>query len=148
MKISEHFTLEEFCFSAAAARLGLGNTPSETVVENLVRTATAMETVRAWLGDRPIQVHSGYRSVLVNRAVGGAASSAHCLGLACDFVCPAYGTPLVVARAVESSAVEYDQLICEYGWVHMGLAGAGMVCRREALTKRSARAGYEAGLEG
>ncbi len=88
MKLSEHFTLEEFSFSEAAARRGLDNTPGRIVITNLGRVAAVMERIRTLLGDRPIVVHSGYRSVEVNQAVGGVATSAHCHGLACDFVCP------------------------------------------------------------
>ena len=163
MQISEHFTLEEMCFSEAAARLGIDNTPTPEAHENLVRTAATMEAVRALLGDKPIHVHSGYRSPQVNRSVGGVDSSAHCQGLACDFVCPAFGTPAEVALAILSSviksaviksavgsvvgsAVEYDQLILEYGWVHIGLAQAGRLARREALTKRSPSSPYEPGI--
>jgi hypothetical protein len=39
MKISEHFTLEELSFSETAARLGLDNTPTASVVKNLVLVA-------------------------------------------------------------------------------------------------------------
>ena len=42
MKISEHFTLEEFCFSEAGARLGLDNTPDDAVVANLRLVAATM----------------------------------------------------------------------------------------------------------
>jgi len=146
MKISEHFTLEELSFSETAARLGLDNTPSSTVITNLGRVATVMEKIRTWLGSEPIVVHSGYRSPRVNEAVGGVATSAHCYGLACDFVCPDFGTPYEVALAILKSDIEYDQLILEYGWVHVGLAQEGVLCRREALTKRSPRAAYESGI--
>jgi zinc D-Ala-D-Ala carboxypeptidase len=146
MNISEHFTLEELSFSEAAARLGLDNTPSLTVIANLKLLAVAMEKVRTRLRNRPIVVHSGYRSPEVNLAVGGVATSAHCSGLACDFVCPAFGTPAEVALAILHSEIEYDQLILEYGWVHVGLAEKGLVARREALTKRAAGAAWESGI--
>ncbi len=146
MKITEHFTLEELSFSEAAARLGLDNTPIQAVVTNLGIVAAVMERIRTLLGDRPIVVHSGYRSAEVNQAVGGVATSAHCRGLACDFVCPAFGTPAEVALAILRSDVEYDQLILEYGWVHVGLAQQGLLSRREALTKRSPSAAYEPGI--
>jgi hypothetical protein len=146
MQISEHFTLEELSFSETAARLGLDNTPSSIVVANLRLVGVVMETIRTLLGDRPIIVHSGYRSSQVNKAVGGAATSAHCFGLACDFVCPEFGTPYDVALAILKSDIEYDQLILEYGWVHVGLAQRGIVFRRESLTKRSAEAAYESGI--
>jgi len=148
MKISEHFTLEELCFSEAAARLGLDNIPSASIVANLGLVAALMEKIRALLDGKPIVVHSGYRSVLVNKAVGGVGTSAHCLGLACDFVCPRFGPPEEVAMAILKSEIDYDQLILEYGWVHIGLAQEGRLCRREALTKRSASAEYEVGIRG
>src|SRR5260370_24189072 len=146
MKITEHFTLEELSFSEAAARLGLNNTPRKAVITSLGLVAAVMERIRTLLGDRPIVVHSGYRSAEVNQAVGGAATSAHCRGLACDFVCPAFGTPVKVALAILKSDVEYDQLILEYGWVHVGLAQQGLLSRREALTKRSPSPAYETAI--
>jgi len=146
MKISEHFTLEELSFSEAAARLGLDNAPIPIVITNLALMAAAMEKIRTLLGDVPIVVRSGYRSVEVNQAVGGAVTSAHCYGLACDFVCPAFDTPMEVALAILKSDIEYDQLILEYGWVHVGLAQEGCLSRREALTKRSKSAAYESGI--
>ncbi|MGO9865017.1 MAG: D-Ala-D-Ala carboxypeptidase family metallohydrolase [Terriglobales bacterium] len=147
MKISEHFTLEEFCFSETAARLGLDNTPNAIAIANLGLVAAVMEKIRTLLEDGPIVVHSGYRSVEANRAVGGVATSAHLQGLACDFVCPAFGTPDKVALAILKSGIEYDQLILEYGWVHVGLAQEGRLSRREALTKRSAQSPYESGIK-
>ncbi|HKB97409.1 MAG TPA: D-Ala-D-Ala carboxypeptidase family metallohydrolase [Terriglobales bacterium] len=146
MTISEHFTLEELSFSEAAARFGLDNAPGRIVITNLGLVAAALEKIRTLLGDRPIAVHSGYRSVEVNRAVGGVLTSAHCHGLACDFVCPAFGTSLEVALAILKSDIEYDQLILEYGWVHIGLVQKGLLSRREALTKRSKLAAYESGI--
>jgi zinc D-Ala-D-Ala carboxypeptidase len=146
MKISEHFTLEELFFSEAAARLGLDNTPGPSVITNLGLVAAALERIRTLLGDKPIAVHSGYRSAEVDRAVGGVITSAHCHGLACDFVCPAFGAPAEVALAILKSDIEYDQLILEYGWVHVALAQQGLLSRREALTKRSKSAAYESGI--
>jgi len=148
MTISEHFTLEELSFSEAAARLGLDNTPGASVVANLGLVASVMEKIRTLLGNNPIVVRSGYRSPAVNQAVGGVATSAHCDGLACDFVCPAFGPPKEVALTIVKSDVDFDQLILEYGWVHVGLAREGVLPRREALTKRSAGAAYEPGIKG
>lgn len=147
MKLSEHFTLEELSFSEMAARLGLDNTPTASIVANLNLVAAVMERIRTLLGNRPIFVHSGYRSAEVNQAVGGVITSAHCHGLACDFVCPTFGTPGDVALAILRSDIEYDQLIPEYGWVHVGLAQEKSLYRREALTKRSKSAAYEAGIK-
>ena len=106
-----------------------------------------MERVRALLGNQPIVVHSGYRSLKVNQAIGGVVTSAHCLGLACDFVCPTFGVPAEVALAILRSDIEYDQLILEYGWVHVALAHEGALSRQEALTKRSPFTPYETGIK-
>ena len=146
MNLTPHFTLEEMTFSEAAARLGLDNTPIQTTITNLGMVAAAMERIRTLLGNRPIVVHSGYRSAEVNQAVGGVATSAHCRGLACDFVCPDFGPPYEVALAIVKSDTKYDQLILEYGWVHVGLAQKPWLSRQEALTKRSPGAAYECGI--
>jgi zinc D-Ala-D-Ala carboxypeptidase len=146
MTISDHFTLEELVFSEAAARLGIDNIPGPIVIANLKRVAASMEKIRTLLGGKPVVVHSGYRSAQVNKAVGGVETSAHCFGLACDFVCPEFGTPGEVARTILKSDIEYDQLILEYGWVHIGLAKEGSPPRREALTKSSPLAEYQSGI--
>jgi hypothetical protein len=146
MDITEHFTLEELCFSETASRLGLDNSPTATVVMNLGLICAVMERIRTLLGDRPIFVHSGYRSPPVNSAIGGVRTSAHSRGLACDFVCSAFGAPVDVARVVLHSDIDFDQLILEYGWVHVGLAELGSTSRREVLTKKSKSAAYEPGI--
>ena len=146
MRLTTHFTLEEMTYSEVATRLGLDNTPKPTALTNLSRVATLMEHIRVLLGHNAILVHSGYRSTEVNRAVGGVDTSAHCKGLACDFVCPKFGSAVDVALAIFRSNVDYDQLILEYGWVHLGLAPEGLVGRCEALTKRSPGATYEVGI--
>ena len=90
---------------------------------NLMRLAAVLEDVRHVLGSRPILISSGFRSEAVNKAVGGSTSSAHRLGLAADFTCPDFGSPLMVCRAIASSGIQFDQLIHEKGsWVHLGLS--------------------------
>jgi len=146
LNLSCHFTLGEMTFSQAAARLGLDNTPDSAAIANLERLTATVEAIRALLGDKPIVVHSGYRSTQVNLAVGGVGTSAHCRGLACDFTCPTFGEPVDVALAIVRSDIPYDQLILEYGWVHIAREEIGSLCRHEALTKRSASASYECGI--
>jgi hypothetical protein len=64
--------------------------------------------------------------------------------LACDFVCPDFGTPYEVAEAIARVGIEFDQLIREYGWVHLGLSEGEP--RRQTLTKRSSYSPYENGI--
>ena len=146
-QLTAHFTLEEFTDSQTAARKGLKNVPGENsqARANIQRTAEVMEQVRAMLGNKPILVSSGYRSPQVNAAVGGAKTSAHVQGLAVDFSCPGFGTPLQICKALQPhmKSLGIDQLIHEFNtWVHLGLtAGAP---RQMALTidNRGTRSGF------
>jgi len=149
MQLTEHFSLEELTYSEVAARRGLSNELPPELTANLTRTADFLERLRARLGYNPVSVHSAYRAPAVNEAVGGVPTSAHCRALAADIVCPGYGSPYSVAKFVAQAPelmVDVDQLILEYGWVHIGLAEEGKPPRRQLLTKRSAAAPYETGL--
>lgn len=123
MRLSKNFTLREFTHSATAQRLDIDNTPTITELRNLIRLANVLEAVRTVLGSHPIYISSGFRSEAVNQAVGGVPTSAHRWGLAADFTCPGFGSPLAVCHAIATSNVNYDQLIHERGrWVHLGLS--------------------------
>lgn len=141
MTLSEHFSLEEMTFSETALRLNIANKPDETQLNNLGHTARQMETVRELLGV-PIAVTSAFRSSYLNKLIGGSKTSAHCLGLACDFK-PLGLSLYAAAKKIESSDIDYDQLILEYGWIHIAFGGQ---LRRESLTKKSASAPYQRGL--
>lgn len=124
--LTPHFTLEEFTDSQTAARKGIHNVPSANSQErkNIQRTAEVMEKVRTILEDKPVLVSSGYRSPAVNKAVGGSSNSAHISGLAVDFSCPGFGTPLQICKKLKPHMQDLgiDQLIHEYdSWVHLGL---------------------------
>jgi len=78
--LSPHFALEEFLASQTAARLGIDSDPDTTAFANLRGLAVVMESVRMILRNKQILISSGYRSPILNRAVGGAPHSAHKLG--------------------------------------------------------------------
>jgi hypothetical protein len=103
-------------------------------VDNLRNLAALLEKVRALLGSRPVLVSSGYRSPGVNAAVGGARDSLHLQGLAADFTCPSFGAPRAICLKIADSDLQFDQLICEGTWVHIGLAPAGCAPRGQILT--------------
>lgn len=135
--LSPHFTVEEFIRSDVATRKGIYNFPPADVLENLRVLAEKLEAVRTLLG-RPVLVSSGYRCEELNTAIGGSKTSKHMTGLAADFTCPAFGTPMMVFDVLRSqkAALGYDQLILEFppeGWVHIGFAPPGKVARGEAL---------------
>lgn len=121
-QLSPHFTLAELTVSANAVRLGLDNTPPPDVLARLKTVAGQLERIRELFGGKPIIISSAYRSPLVNRAAGGAKTSAHLEGWAVDFACPEFGTPLEVAQRIARSALTFDQLIHECPgaqWVHI-----------------------------
>lgn len=130
MDLSTHFSLQEFTASQTAARLGLDNKAPQSVMRALLRTATGLEGVRTLLC-APIIISSGYRSPEVNKAIGGAPSSQHVKGEAVDFICPGYGSPLKICKAIVASGIKFDQLIQEGQWVHISFSDAN---RREVLT--------------
>lgn len=137
MNLSEHFTLQEFTRSTTAARAGVDNTPPAAVITGLEKVAALMEKVRTLLRS-PIRITSGYRCSALNKLVGSKPSSLHVQGLAADFVCPEYGSPVDVCKAIQASQIEFDKCILEFydpttgdGWVHIQL---GRENRRLMLT--------------
>ena len=147
MQLSEHFSLEELIASEIAARKGIDNTPSPSIIVNLRVLAAGLEQVRAALGGKPIHVSSGYRCAALNRAVGGAGKSAHMDGLAADILCPQFGPPLDVCKAIVNAGIKTDQIIHEFGhWCHVAFAAPQQVARGQLLTIASAAEGYQPGL--
>lgn len=133
-QLSKYFALSEMTVSQEAARRGMKNIPFGKQLDNLRHTAQKMDAIREMLG-HPVLVSSGYRNAEVNALVRGSKTSAHVQGLAVDFTCPRYGSPLQVAKAVFAMGIEFDQLIHEYGsWVHIGFAEPGRPSRRQLLT--------------
>ena len=122
MNLSPHFTLAELTVSQTASRKGLDNTPPPDALANLKRTALGLEAVRIMLG-APISISSGYRSPAVNKAVGGAVNSQHLTGQAVDLICPGFGKPERVVKAILASGLKFDQVIVEFdAWVHLSFS--------------------------
>jgi len=142
MRLTAHFTLEEFVISQYAVRFNVDNTPSDEVVDNLRALASYLEDLRALIG-QAIVISSGYRCAVLNSATGGARGSAHLTGYAVDILSPAFGTPLSLCRAVVSLDQPFDQVIHEYGrWTHVSIDPK---MRRQQLTICSGT-GYRSGL--
>lgn len=121
MKLTEHFTLEEFTRSNIASRLRIDNRVPDELMANIQLTANKLELVRKVLGF-PIMITSGYRCPLLNARVGGVSTSAHTKGLAVDFLC-AYGTPKEICQRLIDTGVQFDKLIQEHNqWVHIGFS--------------------------
>ena len=119
MNLTPHFTLEELTRSEAADRNGWDNTPNDQELANLVRLAEFLEQVKVAVGDKPVMVSSGFRSKLVNDAVGSKDTSQHRLGCAADIRVPGM-TPREVVEACIN--LPYDQIILEFNsWTHISV---------------------------
>ena len=148
----KHFSLSELTRSETARKLGLGNTPSAEHAANLemlvaqlldpLREAWAVRCANEQWGTPALNVTSGYRGPELNKAVGGTATSAHCVGYAADLV-PANG------RLAEFKAFcrdwlrgkPFDQMISEDEnaagvprWIHIGYKNQQGGQRRQLLS--------------
>lgn len=119
MYLSQHFTLQELTVSQVAVRDGLKNVPNAEQIESLRSLCvTILEPLRIRL-NRPIVVSSGFRSVSVNRRVGGSSRSQHCRGEAADIIVPGVPVEDVIA-VIRKLYLPVDQVIDEFGaWVHV-----------------------------
>jgi zinc D-Ala-D-Ala carboxypeptidase len=143
MQLSPNFALALLTQSETAVERGIDNTPPQEVLDNLRLLAAGLEQVQALLG-APLEISSGYRSPDLNAAVGGAQSSQHCQGLAVDFTCPEFGSPIEIAASIRDSGIRYDQCILEFNrWVHISFSPEP---RLRALSIYDPKEGYLVGL--
>ena len=136
MRLTPHFTLQEFERSATAARLHINNpVPAELVpnIKNLCEQV--LEPLREHFGE-PIYISSGYRCPQLNRAVGGVPNSQHMRGEAADIVCLSPDSTSPEARRKMREWAEwimdncpFDQLLRERSgnsfWIHVSLKRVG-----------------------
>lgn len=125
MKISKHLSLEEVTHSDYAVKHNINNIPTEAQLANLKLIAEKVfEPMREHF-DKPIRVSSGYRSRVLNKAIGGSITSQHCTGQALDI--DNSGGEILNAQIFHfiKDNLEFDQLIWEFGnskepsWVHV-----------------------------
>lgn len=123
-----HFSLEELVKSDTANAKGIANTPSVGVLRNLCQLVEeVLEPARVKLGV-PIIVTSGYRSVELNKAVGGVSNSQHIKGQAADLICTKYEDKKRLFEILKT--MDIDQLLWEINtkgnqWVHVSYVGKG-----------------------
>ena len=146
MQLSEHFELAEFLVSETAARRGIANDPTPEIIDNLRRLCqSVLQPLRVKLA-RPVVITSGYRSLALNRAVGGSPTSHHMQGRAADLIVPGM-TPLSVCQAAHSLRLPCLQIIHEFGrWTHLSVAISNE--RTQLLTAKlnQGKTVYEPGL--
>lgn len=145
--LSEHFSIAEATSSATAARNGIHNAIPAEVMPSIIKTALGMERVRAALGNKPITVNSWYRCPELNKAVGSKPRSQHIAGEAIDFICPAFGSPVSIAKELikHKDLIRFDQLILEHNWIHISFAISTGKPRNQVLSLLRS-GGYATGL--
>jgi hypothetical protein len=123
MKKIKYFSLSEFLNSATAKRLGIDNTPTFEIIDNLNKLADYLDAIREKVG-KPILISSGFRCPVLNKAVGGVSNSQHQKGLAADLICADMESLEKVLRETGG----FDQLIKEHHkgsksfWYHVSVA--------------------------
>lgn len=158
MRLTENFTLEELTDSDTAVRLGIDNTPSYEILDNLTTNAMGMQRVKGALGGAAVLVSSGYRCEALERVIaqkdfvawckrhGKAdldaawseyfAHKSHPKGLSTDFRAPSAGTPAQICQVLyrRRDYVGFDKLIMEGTWVHVSFPPLGAEPRLEVMT--------------
>lgn len=148
----KHFTMLELTRSATARAKGLDNTPSAEHAANIemlvaqlldpMREAWAVRCANEHWGTPALNVTSGYRGPELNKAVGGAAASAHCVGFAADLV-PANGRLGEFKKFCRQylTGKAFDQMISEDEnaagiprWIHIGYKNQLGGQRRQLLS--------------
>lgn len=125
MKISKNFTLEELTASATAKAKGISNNPGQTDIVNLCGLVhNVLQPLRNWWG-KEVKIGSGYRSLALNRAVGGVSNSQHMKGEAADLCIDGDIQKGKSWFQFIKQHCEFDQLIWEKNpktgayWVHV-----------------------------
>jgi zinc D-Ala-D-Ala carboxypeptidase len=96
-----HFDWSEFTDRVSGTFDG-GKAGAATVKENVRRLMYKLEAVRVKLGNRPITVNSGFRSIAHNQQVGGATNSMHLYGVAADLAVSGVANKTVYQKAETS----------------------------------------------
>ena len=141
MNLSAHVTLAEFENSTTATTHGINNKMSLSQIESAkLLCENVFEPLRIHL-NTPIQISSGFRSLQVNKMIGGASTSQHTKGEAMDLQIGAKGFNFIKDK------LQFDQLIWEFGndeqpqWVHVSYSSKN---RKQVLkaTKKNGKTIY------
>ena len=123
--ISNYISYKEGVRSSTALRLDIDNTPSDYQMSNMqVLAENIFEPLRKWVGG-PIMINSFFRSVELNKAIGGSSKSQHCEGRAMDIDDTLGNKTNAEMYEYIKSNLDFDQMIWEFGddknpaWVHV-----------------------------
>lgn len=118
-KLSNNFNWSEFQSKDGATMPAEAKANVEKLVKNL-------ELIRAAAGNKPIKIHSGYRSPQHNAEVGGKSKSYHMLGMAADFDIKGMKTKEVynlVQSLISKGIIPQGGLGLYPSWVHYDIRG-------------------------
>lgn len=132
--MSSNFTLEELVGSSFSINNNIDNTPNATQLKNIKVSVLALEYIRAYLGNYPIIVTSGFRCPELNQKIGGSKTSSHIDGQAYDIIIRNGKTPKENALSIVKSDINFDQIIIYDTFIHLGL---GPKKRRQIISKQS-----------
>ena len=132
--ISKHLTYLEVVKSNTAIKYNIDNTPNTNQLNNIVSwSINIFEPVRRFI-NRRLGCSSIFRSLLLNKKIGGSSTSQHCAnyGAAGDISSRIYGysTNKKIFDFIKDN-LDFDQLIWEFGtinepsWVHCSYVSAG-----------------------
>jgi len=134
-QITKDFKLGNFTVTRVVPT-GRNQPPTQAILDNLVNLAGVLQYIKDRL-NAPITITSGYRSDVVNKAVGGAANSDHKLGEAVDFTSTQL-SPKQLVDAIIKLNIPYKQLILETpssrsSWVHLSVSKTTAANKQVAL---------------
>jgi len=120
--LSKYFILDEFIISQTAERFNYDNTPSEKIISNLGELCVNVLQPLREIIKVPVIISSGYRSYLVNSAIGGENNSQHIKGKAADVLTPNQHLSETFNAIYKN--LPFDQLIYEFErWIHVSCNG-------------------------
>lgn len=144
MKLAANFDLAEFEASTTAAMQKLDNRIPEELMVNVRRLADWLQVLRTRLTIRlgrtvAIKISSGYRGPALNKAIGGAKTSAHMQALAADITASGLSVDELFAFIRDHMAdLPADQVIHEFGrWVHVAVAPSDAKPRNQFLLAKN-----------
>jgi hypothetical protein len=106
MKLSDNFSFDELTVTSNESLQKSNRTSAIGYTKQLKYTAGALEEIRAVLGV-PMTVTSGFRMPILNKAVGGSATSKHTQGLCADF----QPVGITVKEAFDKIVANKDKLL-------------------------------------